>query len=539
MQWVRTKSDEAAVDAGCYFDMSAADRVRRFFVKYLRHSKGAAANKPFELFPWQWEDYVAPLFGWKMPDGTRRFRHSDLFVPKKNGKSTLLSGLSLYLLTADDEEGAEVYSAAADRRQASIIYNEACNMVDSSPALKQLLHVRKSRKWIGYEAKRSTYEALSADANTKEGLNIHALLFDEIHAVPDFKLWDALKYGGAARRQPLYLKISTAGIVDDAAFWYSAWQHARGIIDGSIIDISTLAVIYAADERDDWRAESTWRKANPSYDHTLNKRDFADECEAAQRNAADESTFKRYRLNIPVKASSGWIQPMYWDACRVDAEPEYETSKSIGGLDLAATTDLTAYVDLKLLPDCIFVTPYFWCPELKVQERERGNRQRFSKWVAEGYIKQTPTAYTDYKTVHDDLIPVLRANNTLEVAIDDWNFTQLAVDLKRTLRTLRMPTKLTPIRTGFKSISAATKELERLILARRIRFLPNPVLDWMFGNVAIEQDPGGNRKPTRVKSADKIDGIVAMILGIARFLAMEEVGKSVYETRGLRFKGIT
>jgi phage terminase large subunit-like protein len=533
VEWVRTKADELAVARGCYFDLEAADRVRRFFRKYLRHSKGEFAGKPFELFDWQWRDIVAPAFGWKMPDGTRRYRHVSIWVPKKNGKSTLLSGIALYLLCCDNEPGAEVYSAAGDRRQASIIYNEAAAMVDAAPELAKVLKVRQSRKLIKHGKSNSTYEALSADAPTKEGLNIHGLLFDELHTQPNSVLYDTLKYGGAARRQPLFFEISTAGIKDETTLWWEHWTKAKQIVSGELTDISTLAVMYAADESDDWTCEATWEKANPSYHTGMNKRQFAEECEEAKRNAAAEATFKRYRLNIPVTASSAWIQRPYWDAC-ISERKEVEKSRCIGGLDLASTTDLNAMVELHKLKDCIWLEPHFWCPELKVQEREKQNRQRFARWVDGGWIKQTPTSYTDYKVIHDDVFAICKRANAEELAIDSWNFTQLALDLQNSFKAQRVPTKIVAIRTGFQSISAATKEFERLILSGRLKFANNPVLTWMFTNTVIESDPGGNRKPDRKKSADKIDGIVAAILALARLLVAEEKVKSKYETQGLQ-----
>lgn len=181
-EWIRSPADERAVSEGCYFDLPAAQRVRTFFRQFLRHSKGQWAGKPFELLDWQWQQIIAPLFGWKRADSTRRFRRGYIEVPKKNGKSTLFSGLSLYLLAGDNEPGAEVYSAAVDRDQASIVYNEAANMVEASPALASRLSVVRSTKRITFQRSRSFYRALSADVPAKEGLNAHAVLMDELHA---------------------------------------------------------------------------------------------------------------------------------------------------------------------------------------------------------------------------------------------------------------------------------------------------------------------------------------------------------------------
>jgi phage terminase large subunit-like protein len=180
--WIRSKADEAAYDAGCRFRNARANHVRTFFRKFLRHSKGQWAGKPFELLDWQWDRVVAPLFGWQRENGTRRYRKGYVEIPKKNGKSALGSGLSLYMLVGDNEPGAEVYNAAADRDQAGIAYGEAANMVEASPALASRLEVIRSKKQISHRLQKAWYRALSADVPTKEGLNIHFLLFDELHA---------------------------------------------------------------------------------------------------------------------------------------------------------------------------------------------------------------------------------------------------------------------------------------------------------------------------------------------------------------------
>lgn len=548
--FVTCKADEAALDQGCYFDLAAAERVKRFFEKYLRHSKGEHAGKKFELLDWQYNRVIAPAFGWKMPDGTRRFRHIKLFVPKKNGKSTLLSGISAYLLACDDEPGAEVFSCAGDKEQASIVFNEACNMVDSSPALRKLFKIRKSKKTIFYPKSKGFYRAISSEAYTKEGLNIHGVLFDEIHTQPNSELWDTLKFGGASRRQPMFWMISTAGIRDESAFWWNHWLLANRIQNNESSQIDTLAVVYAASEHDDWTDPKVWEKANPSWHYTINQREFIDEFNIALKNAADESLFKRYKLNIPVGMSSAWIQWQYWESCKKTPERERfivtddmgERTKpivSIHGLDLASTTDLTALMDVDRYSDHIHLTPHFWIPELKVQERELSNKQRFKKWVDDGFIKMTPTAYTDYKVVHDDIVVLLHKKEVKEIAVDSWNFTQLAVDLQATIALKRLKTEIVPIRTGFQSISAATKELERLILAGVLQFSSNPVLDWMFSNTKIEQDANGNKKPDRKRSLDKIDGIVALTLALARLLVMESKKVSKYETQSLTFTRLT
>jgi phage terminase large subunit-like protein len=532
--WIRNKSDEAAIDEGCYFDIKAADHVRQFCFRFLRHSKGHFAGKPFELLDWQWDRVIAPAFGWKMSDGTRRFRKVGIGIPKKNGKSTLLSGLALYHLIADKEAGAEVYSAAADRMQASIIYKEAANMVEVSPMLAARLKVRRSLNTIEHKASKSIYKALSAEANTKEGLNISALLFDELHAQKDRILWDTLRYGGAARRQPLFWWISTAGEADDTLLWSQEWAHCRKIQESKAIDIGYLAAIWEAGKEDDWTKEETWAKANPSYHSTLNKREMKEECKSAQLNGVDKVAFLRYRLNIATAATSEWIAKEHWDACRDDFDlASLKGATLYSALDLASTTDLIAYVLVFKKKDDVYLWPYFWVPKREIDAREQGNKQKYNEWEQQGYLKVTseePVA--DYKVITRDVAKICKKLAPTTAIIDRWNATQLAYDLRKLLKKNAIDTKVQFATFNTHTASAATKELGRLILSGRLHHPGNPVLDWMFSNVIVRQDALGNVFPDKAKSKDKIDGIVAAVLALAVMIE-EQKQASRYEKKGI------
>ena len=533
--WITCKSDEIAIDKGCYFDVRAADRVRVFASKFCRHSKGQWAGKSFEFLDWQWTRFIAPLFGWKMPDGSRRYRKFALGVAKKNGKSALLSVLSLYLLTKDDEPGAEVYSAAADRDQASIIYDEAANMVEASPALKARLKVRRSRKTIEYRETRSKFKALSSDVATKEGFNIHGLLFDELHAQSNPDLWDTLKYGGRARRQPILGWISTAGEYDESLLWFKEWERARAIQAGTAVDISTLAVIYEASPSDDWTKRETWEKANPSLGETVNVRQIEEECIQAQHNAADKSKFLRYTLNIATKSDSEWIDVAFWNACKSDFTPaDLPGAKCYGGLDLASTTDLIAYVQVFDHEGIIYLWPTFWVPTRAVQAREKSNKQRYNDWIEQGYLVATSNEpVADYNVIRRDITKLCGKYPTDKVLIDKWNGTQLAYNLRTAFRKRGLTTKLQFATFNTRTVSAATKEMERLIIAGKLRHPGNPVLDWMFGNVIIKSDAFDNRMPDKSKSKDKIDGIAASVLALAVMIE-EQKEKSAYERKKLQ-----
>lgn len=519
-EWIRSDADKHAAAQGCWFDENAALHVRKFFVNYLRHSKGEWAGKPFELQPWQWEGIIAPLFGWKRADGTRRYRKGGIWIAKKNGKSAIASGLSLYMLLGDGEAGAEVYNAAADREQASIVFNEAMNMVNASPALASRLDLVPSVKRIVYRQKASFLKALSADVPTKEGLNWHFLLFDELHAQAKRDLWDTLAYGGAARRQPLLLSISTAGY-DRDSIGYEQYRYAREVLAGNIVDPAFFPFIAEAAEDDDWKAPAVWRKANPNIGVSIRESEMVEACREAEASPSKQNAFRRYRLNQWTEQDIRWLDMDRWDACAgaVDAA-ELHGRDCFAGLDLASTTDVAALVLLFPQGDSYDVLPFFWVPENACKDRERRNKTRLDEWIRQGLLEVTPGDVIDYDRIRKKINDLRKDFNILEIAVDRWNSTQLSTQLQGD------GFEMVAFGQGFASMTAPTKELETLILAGRLRHGGHAVLRWMAGNVSVEQDAAGNLKPSKKRSTEKIDGIVALVMALGRAMVRDaaEVG---------------
>lgn len=517
--YVRCPADERAVDDGCTFNQAAADRVRLFFSKFLRHSKGEWAGKPFELLDWQWEDVIRPLFGWKRPNGLRRFRKAGVWVPKKNGKSALCSAISLYMLIGDHEPGAEIYSAAADRDQASIVYNECANMVEASESLKSRLELVRSQKRIVHSLAKAWLKALSADVPTKEGLNWHLLIFDELHAQKTRALWDTLAYGGAARRQPLMLSISTAGF-DRDSIGFEQYSYAKSVIEDRVHDQAFFAYIAEAGEDEDWKSPEVWAHANPSLGATIQVDDLASDCREAQASPAKENAFRRYRLNQWTEQDVRWLSIDKWDACNAAVDLEsLRDRECYAGLDLASTLDTTALV--LLFPDDANgydVMPFFWVPESAAKERERNNRTRYGEWIRRGHLLQTEGNAVDYDLIRAKVNALREEYRIVEVAYDPWNGLQLATQLQGD------GFDMIQVRQGFASLSEPTKELEKLVLGQRIRHGGHPVLRWHAGNVAVEMDAAGNLKPSKKKSTEKIDGIVALIIALGRAMLRQPAG---------------
>lgn len=482
-----------------------------FFETMLVHSKGEWAGDPFVLQPWQAEQIIKPLFGWKRADGTRRYRIAYVEIPRKNGKSTLAAGIALKLLTADDEPGAEVYSAAADREQAAIVFDEAKAMVEASPDLSDLCDVYK--RSIVVEDTLSKYRVLSRDAFTKHGLNAHGIVFDEVHAQPDRELWDVLLTSRGARRQPLVFAITTAGY-DKESLCAELHDYAQKVLDGTVDDQEFFAFIAAADPHDDWQAEDTWRKANPGYGVTVKPEYMRAEAKRAGEMASYENTFKRLHLNIWTEQSVRWLQLETWDkgAQPVDIE-ELAGRVCYAGLDLASTVDLASLVldfpdgeD----PECHDVLAWFWIPRDNILRKIKTDGVRYDVWVNQGLITATDGNVIDYSAISLKLDELARRFDIKEVAYDRWGATELIQKLQEG------GLDVIPFGQGFASMSPATKEFEKLLLSGRVRHGGNPVLRWMAGNVVVRQDPAGNLKPDKEKSKRKIDGIVAMIMAMDR-----------------------
>lgn len=314
-KFIRSESDERALLAGYTFNEKRALRCVNFFPAFLRHSKGDFGGKPFELLDWQRDDLVYPLFGWLRPNGTRRYTRSYVEIPKKNGKSTIASGIGLYLLVGDREQGAEVYCAATDKKQANIVQGEAAVMVDASPALAEVLRVHRSSSTINFHATNSFMRALSGEAAGNEGWNAHAIIVDELHKWHGRKLWDALKWAFAARRQPLLFVITTAGD-DPLSVCRQQHDYALGVNDGTIPDLNFFGYVRCAEDDDDWLDPATWRKANPSLGITMDEARFAEDVLEASKTPESQASFKRYRLNVWNAGENSWLKPASWKACQ-------------------------------------------------------------------------------------------------------------------------------------------------------------------------------------------------------------------------------
>ena len=513
-----------------HYDKEAADFVVTF-IEQLKHTKGEFYNKPFELIDWQ-EQIIRDIFGILKEDGTRQFRTVYIEVPKKCGKSELASAVCLYMLCADGEQRGEVYGCAADREQSSLVFDVACDMVRLCPALQKRCMIKPSRKTIAFGPTNSTYKALSADVAGKSGVNVSALIFDELWVQKDRKFFDMMTVGTSdARRQPLHFIITTAG-QDTNSICYEIHQKAVDILEGRKTDPTFYPVIYGADQDDDWTDPKVWYKANPSLGITIDESKVAEACESAKQNPAEENAFRQLRLNQWVKQAVRWMPMDKWDKCAFPVnEKELEGRGCYGGLDLSSTTDLTSFC-LCFPPrdedDKYIFLPYFWVPEETLDLRVKRDHVNYDLWAKQGYIQTTEGNVVHYGFIEKFIEQLGERFNIRDIAFDRWGATQMVQDLEG------MGFEVVAMGQGFASMSPPTKELMKLVLEEKIAHGGHPVLRWNMDNIYIRQDPAGNIKADKAKSTEKIDGAIACIMALDRAIRCgNTTSESVYDSRGL------
>lgn len=512
-------------ERGLVFDPKAGERVI-FFYTFLKHYKGAFAGRPFELLPWQ-QTMLYILYGWKYSNGERRFKYAYIEVSRKNGKTTLASGASLYALIADGEEGAEVYTAATKRDQAKIAFKDAKIMVEKSPDLKQLVEVYQHNLHV--TTTHSKLEALSSDYDTSDGLNPHFALVDEYHAHKDAGLYNVIKSGMGARKQPLLFTITTAGF-NKMGPCFALRKTCTEILEGIKQDDSQFAVIYTLDEGDDYLDEKVWIKANPSLGASLSYQWLRQEVIQARNNPTELVNLLTKNFNIWTDASSVWLEDRRWMACGGEIDTEIlRVDPAFGGLDLAATRDINAFTLLfpvTSLEKYVTLT-WYWIPKDTMEERVRRDGVRYDLWVDEGWITLTEGNVTDYRKIKMDIMNLCDLYSVEAIGYDRWNSSQIIIEL--TEEGLNMQ----PFGQGFASMSQPSKTFETWVMSELLLHDNNPVTRWMLGNVELVRDAAGNIKPDKSKSQEKIDGIVSIIIAIGIMLIiageMANIGPSKYE----------
>lgn len=527
--FIQNDSDRKAVEEGCYVDLSKGQRVIEFISKYCRHTKGIFAGQPVQLLEWQ-KDFVNRVFGWQKPDGTRRFRHAFLLVPRKNGKTTLAACICLYLLFGDHEAGAEIVSVSTDRKSADLSFATARQMVLQDETLSSLCEITRVSIYIPKNG--SVFKVLASDTNSLHGMNTSGILFDEIHAQKDRSMYDVLRTSMGARSQPLMLCISTAGIETHGPC-FEQYEYTKRIAEGTVIDPDFYGTVYEADLEDDWQSPEIWRKANPSLGTTITEDFLRTEANNAKNTPTFQRSFQRLYLNKWIQDNEhSWLETDAWNKCKQDfAEEGLVGCPCFAGLDLSSTLDLTAFGLVFDTPDGPKALCRFWLPEVNLEKRVLKDHVPYDVWRDEGWLRTTPGNAIDYDTIVKDILKDAEQFNLKEIAFDRWNSSHV-VNMLTNAGLI-----LLPFGQGFKSMGTPTKDLTRAILQQEISHRGNKILDWNIQNAVIETDAAECWKLSKQKSRERIDGAVALIMAWDRFTASKaeqpKRKKSVYEDRGI------
>lgn len=516
-----------------YFDAKHVELVFAF-LKLCKHYKGEWAGKPMILHPAQ-QFIVGNLFGWKLKSsGKRRFRTAYVELPRKNGKSTLLSAIALYLLAADREPGAEIYAAATKEDQAKIVWQAAWEMVKKSPALSKACKLRHNS--VLFPSTTSIFKPLGADSDTLDGLNPHAVINDELHAWKGRELWDVLEDAFGSRSQPLNVAITTAGY-NRNGICYQQRDHCVNFLDtnSGIKDDSYFAYIATVDPEDlddeetKWK-ESTWYKANPMLGVSKNIEYMRDQANKAKSMSGKLNAFLNKQLNVWTDGQQLWLNMVKWDLGNKPINLEMLDGKQcFSGIDLSSTTDITAHV--LLFPpgpyDEWTILPSFYMPEQNVREAAKRDKVPYDLWIEKGYITTTPGDYIDLEFIKQDFIELADRYEIKECGYDPWKATELATSLEN------LGMKMVSMRQGHATLTPGCDALEKKILKGELRHGGNPVLRWMASNATGRQDPNGNVIPDKKNSYSRIDGIAALVNAMGRAIVAGADQKSIYEEEGL------
>jgi phage terminase large subunit-like protein len=477
------------------------------FINGLTHTKGTFGGQRFNLRPWQVR-ILRQLFK-RRKDGLRQYRTCLLMLPRKNGKSELAAAIALYGLLADGEIGAEVYSAAADRDQASLVFGVAAQMIRNDPALAAACYIVDSQKRIVHPASGSVYRAISAEASSKHGFNSSLVVYDELHAAPDRRLYDVLATSMGGRTQPLFLVISTAGFDRHSILW-ELYAHAKKVQENPALDPTFLPILYEAPIDADWTSQRVWRKANPALGDFRSLEEMQILAARAKEIPAQENTFRRLYLNQWTEQAARWISLSAWDACQAPIDRAALAGRRCWvGLDLSSTIDLTAMVAVFPSADGFDVLTECFVPSDRIRDRSRRDKVPYDQWTQGGGLTAIPGATVDYEVVRQRLLEWVGEFDVQLVAYDPWNATDLVSRLEK-----QDSIPCVAMRQTYAALSAPTKSLEKAILAKQLRHGGDPVLRWCISNVAVESDSAGNLKPSKVASTERIDAVVALIMAV-------------------------
>lgn len=495
--------------------MTPDERAVRF-INGLRHTAGSRhAGKPFGLRDWQ-ERIIRTIFGTLLPDGLRQYREVGIWLPRKNGKTQLAAAVALYMLFCEPEPEGQIYSAAADRAQASLVFNAAKSMLLTVPELIDRATIVDSQKRICNKRTGTFYAAISSEAGTKHGYNSSCVIADELHCWKKRDLWTALTTSFGARTQPLTICITTAGIYDKTSLEWELYDYACKVRDGVIIDPHYLPVIYGIDREADWLDETNWHIANPALGDFRSLDEMRILAKRASENPALENDFRRLYLNQHTSQTTRWLNMASWEACevdRIDTKGEW-----FGGLDAASKEDVCAFVLAKRLSGGGYaIKPWFWIPEATAHRKEQDDRVPYSAWIKAGYLETTPGNRVDQRYITQRIKDITRQYDCRHIRVDPWNVESMIQELQEE------DYEVVEHANTHRRMNEPCGELASCIADGTLEHDGNECMNWMASNVEVRHNSEGHIKPDKQATREKIDGITAAVMAIAGAMVAEDV----------------
>lgn len=505
---VYTRLVYEAENPGKYrFDEERANRPIEFIERFCKHSKGEWAGQPVRLELFQ-KAFISALFGFvDSKTGFRKYREAFFMVARKNGKSTMLAGIALYMLLADGEAGAEVYSVATKKDQAKIIFDEVCHMVSQSPYLRK--HIKKRKSDLYFSASMSKLQPLGKNSDTLDGLNSSCVILDEAHAVKDRNLYEVMKQSQSARTQPLFVTITTAGTVRECIF-DDMYSYACKVADGVITDPTFLPIVYELDNKAEWKDPGAWFKPNPGLGRIKKLEDLMAKVERAKQSPKDLSGILCKDFNVRETLYNAWLD---FDTINNESTFSLEDFRgcyAIGGADLSLTTDLTCATVLMLNPDTRerFVWQMYWLPEDNFNQRVQEEKIPYDKWREAGLVRLCRGNTIDYSDVTAWFLELVNEHGItpLWVYYDSWSARYWVEEMEG------YGFKMERCIQGAKTLSLPMQNLGADLQAKKVNYNNNPILKWCLTNTAVQEDRNGNIVPKKASSPkQRIDGTASLL----------------------------
>jgi Phage terminase-like protein, large subunit len=489
------------------FDETKANKPIEFIEKFCKHSKGELAGKPVKLELFQ-KAFISALFGFVDKNtGFRKYKETLFMVARKNGKSTMLSGLALYMLIADNESGAEIYSTATKKDQARIIFDETYNMIKQSPELNKFIKKRKSDLY--FPLTMSKFQPLGKNSDTLDGLNSHLVIMDELHSVKDRNCYEVMKQSQSARRQPLFIMITTAGVVRECIF-DDMYSYACKVADGTFIDETFLPIIYELDSKDEWINPKAWEKANPGLNTIKKLKDLSEKIERAKNSPKDLSGILTKDFNIRDTISTAWLSFDDINNEKIFDLSEFKNCYAIGGADLSITTDLTCATPLMMNKDTEerFITQMYWLPRDNFQKRVQFDKIPYDKWLQRGLLRLCNRNSINYGDVTAWFLEMVNDYGITPAWIyyDSYSVKYWVEEMENNgfimVRCIQ----------GAKTLSLPMQMLGADLKAKKINYNNNPILKWCLTNTGVQTDRNGNIVPIKAQSPkQRIDGTASLL----------------------------